>query len=429
MKHHRAPRAGGSTLVIRQVIPLVFLLAVLGPALLTHAETTDGEIELVESVPVETELGLPDLRDTPVVWREMIAEARQSIAIGAFYLSARPDAPGALEPILQVLGQAAGRGVQLQVLSDAGFYRTYPEVVDRLAALPGAEARQLDARTLWGGVLHAKYLLVDDREFFVGSQNWDWRALEHIRELGVRIRSPALAEQLARIFALDWALAAGETPSAAAAPGAEGPESSSQPGGGVALSYHGNPVTTRLAASPPQALPEGIPWDEPLLVETIDAARDTLRLQLLTYSPRDRDGSYYDVLDTALRRAAARGVVVRIVLANWAKRRSMLPWVQSLAAVPGIAVRFSNLPEWSGGHIPYARVEHAKYLAADRTASWVGTSNWSRDYFHDSRNLSIFVKGEAFAADLIRFFERGWNAPHMEPVDPCRDYAPPRIGD
>ncbi len=421
MRQQPAPRADGLPPAIRWSLLILLVLAMLCSPDVNLAQATDGEIELVESVPVETGLGLPDLRDTPVVWREMIAGARRSIDIGAFYLSARPDAPGALEPILQELGQAAGRGVHLRVLSDAGFYRTYPEVVDRLAALPGAEARRLDARTLWGGVLHAKYLLVDGREFFVGSQNWDWRALEHIRELGVRIRCPELAAQLARVFALDWALAAGRTPGAAAA--------ADSGGSGVSLSYRGTPVTARLAASPPQALPEGIPWDEPLLVKTIDAARDTLRLQLLTYSPRDRDGTYYDVLDTALRRAAARGVVVRFVLANWAKRRSMLPWVQSLAAVPGIAIRFSNLPEWSGGHIPYARVEHAKYLAADRTASWVGTSNWSRDYFHESRNLSVFVQGEAFTGDLIRFFERGWNAPHMEPVNPCGDYAPPRIGD
>jgi phosphatidylserine/phosphatidylglycerophosphate/cardiolipin synthase-like enzyme len=421
MRHHPAPRASVLRPAICWSIPILLVLAMLCSPDVTLAQTTCGEIELVESVPIETGLGLPDLRDTPEVWREMIAGARRSIDIGAFYLSARPDAPGALEPILQELERAAGRGVQLRVLSDAGFYRTYPEVVDRLAALPGAEARRLDAHSLWGGVLHAKYLLVDGREFFVGSQNWDWRALEHIRELGVRIRCPEQAEQLARIFDLDWALAAGQTPGVAT--------SFDSSGSSVSLSYRGTPVTSRLAASPPQALPQGIPWDEPLLVETIDAARDTLRLQLLTYSPRDHDGSYYDVLDTALRRAAARGVVVHIVLANWAKRRSMLPWVQSLAAVPGIAIRFSNLPEWSGGHIPYARVEHAKYLAVDRTKSWVGTSNWSRDYFHESRNLSIFVQGEAFTGDLIRFFDRGWNAPHMEPVRPCGDYAPPRIGD
>ena len=134
------------------------------------------------------------------------------------------------------------------------------------------------------------------------------------------------------------------------------------------------------------------------------------------------------MLESALRRAAARGVAVRVILANWAKRRYMLPWVRSLAAVPGVEVRFANVPAWSGGFIDYARVEHAKYLVADRAAGWIGTANWARDYFHESRNLSLFVRGEAVADDLVAFFERGWRSPHAETVDPGADYAPPRIG-
>ena len=44
-------------------------------------------------------------------------------------------------------------------------------------ALPGAESRLFDVGKAWGGVLHAKYFLVDDDGLYLGSQNFDWRAL------------------------------------------------------------------------------------------------------------------------------------------------------------------------------------------------------------------------------------------------------------
>ena len=57
---------------------------------------------------------------------------------------------------------------------------------------------------------------------------------------------------------------------------------------------------------------------------------------------------------------------------------------------------------------------------------WIGTANWARSYFHDSRNISLFVEGKAIADDAIAFFEIGWQGPYAEPVDPCGEYQPPR---
>jgi uncharacterized protein (TIGR00369 family) len=72
---------------------------------------------------------------------------------------------------------------------------------ERLKAAPGVTVRYLNlART--GGILHAKYLLLDDELLYVGSQNFDWRSLTQIHELGVRVRSRPLASQLGAIFAL-----------------------------------------------------------------------------------------------------------------------------------------------------------------------------------------------------------------------------------
>lgn len=427
-----AAAAGGGAGAALAAVPQA-PAAVAGAA---KAAPPGGSIEVVESVPGGTAYGQPELRDAPDVWPEMIGRARRTLDIETFYFSDDPLGADALDRVLAAVEAAARRGVRVRALADRRMNGTYPEICARLAAWPGAECRLLDARSLWGGVQHAKLFIVDGEEFFVGSQNWDWRALEHIRETGVRVRSPLLAGRLAAVYALDWALAGGEAGAAQAQAG-EPPLAAAAGAAAAAatdrlLTAHGDTVAVTLAASPPAALPPGVPWDWPLLEAAIDSARARVRLQLLSYSPAERGGGYWDGLDAALRRAGARGVKVQVILSNWAKRKSSLPWIRSLAAAPNVEVRFTNVPEAASGFIPFARVEHAKYLVADDDVCWVGTSNGSRDYFHESRNVSLFCRGrpgQGVAADLTAFFEAGWNGPYAEPVSPCGEYAPPRIGE
>jgi phosphatidylserine/phosphatidylglycerophosphate/cardiolipin synthase-like enzyme len=404
-------------LVVLLLVPATGLAAGSAPPDMPAADPVlDGMIQLVESWPVGTLLDLPDVPDAAVVWPAMIETARRSIDIESFYLSGDPDRADALDTVLDALGAAARRGVRVRLVADAGFYRTYGEWVDAVGALPGAEARLLDARSLWGGIQHAKFFVVDGRSCYVGSQNWDYRALEHIHELGVRIDAPAVATAVAAVFALDWALAGGETPSVNAV--AAGPWTL-----GV---RNRDPVDCRFAASPPQGLPPGVPHDLPLLLETIDGAEHILRLHLLSYNPVDRGGDYWDALDGALRRAAARGVEVRIILSNWAGTAHALPHIRSLAVLEHVEVRFTNIPEWSGGFVPFARVEHPKYLVADDDAAWLGTSNGARSYFESSRNLSFFFAGASLCGELAAWFDNSWTSPYAETMDPCAPYEAPR---
>src|SRR5262249_50259601 len=159
------------------------------------------------------------LRDAAEVWPEMIAAARTSIDLGQFYASNHQ--PGRLEPIIRALETAIARGVRVRFLAEQGFVKTYPDTLDRLARA-GAAVRQLDLRATTGGILHAKYFIVDDRYAFLGSQNFDWRALEHNYELGARVRDPAIVGGLAAIFAADWARAGGEPVPEAHVPPAHG---------------------------------------------------------------------------------------------------------------------------------------------------------------------------------------------------------------
>src|SRR5439155_13562772 len=108
----------------------------------SQARAAVSPVELVESVPIETSLGNPELRHAREVWLEMIRAARHSIDLEGFYLSTWPGEP--LEPVLGALGDAARRGVMVRMLFDRGMAATYPQPLDSLALVPGFAVRKLD---------------------------------------------------------------------------------------------------------------------------------------------------------------------------------------------------------------------------------------------------------------------------------------------
>lgn len=384
-----------------------------------------GRLTFVESVPVETEpvLDLPDVPNAPQVWLDLVRGATRSLDVFTFYFSPDPAGGDALSAVLDEVAAAGRRGVDVRLLSDAGFHKTYPETHDRFATLPGVRSRLLDARKVWGGILHAKGMVIDGERFFLGSQNWDWRSLTHIHELGAVVEQPDLARMVESVYDGDFrVLAGGETLKTLSW---DAPDQPLWDTARTLILPSGATCEAVVAASPRAGLPAGVPWDLPLLVELMDAAHDTLRLQMLSYDPTEKGDEYWPALDGALRRAASRGVKVQLIFSNWAKRANALVDIQSLAVMPNIEIRFTNIPAWSGGFVPFARVDHAKFATADGQRLWLGTSNGSRDYFTESRNLSLVLRGEGCAAVADAFFARGWSSPYAEKVDPCGSYTPP----
>ncbi|MGZ4804379.1 MAG: phospholipase D-like domain-containing protein [Acidimicrobiia bacterium] len=170
------------------------------PPLSTESTSASAapDLELVESSPVETTLEHEDLPDAWRVWPEMIREATHTLDLEQFYVS---NAPGSrLEPVIQAIEAAAARGVHVRLLVEEKFVKQYPDTLERLAARHGIEVRHLDTQKSMGGVQHSKYFLVDGREAYLGSQNFDWRSLEHIQELGLRVRVPEVVRALGAIF-------------------------------------------------------------------------------------------------------------------------------------------------------------------------------------------------------------------------------------
>ncbi len=165
------------------------------------------------------------------------------------------------------------------------------------------------------------------------------------------------------------------------------------------------------------------------MIAWIDEARDALRIQLLTFRMTDRDGKRFDELESAILRAAERGVRVQLLVADWGKRGGTIEGLQELTSQPGIDVRMVTIPPAKRGHIPFARVIHSKYMVVDDSRVWLGTSNWEEGYFYESRNVGLLIEGEACAERLTRYFEAGWQGPYAYAVDPLAEYEVPRIGD
>jgi phosphatidylserine/phosphatidylglycerophosphate/cardiolipin synthase-like enzyme len=334
----------------------------------------------------------------PDVWLDMIRGATRSLDLAEFYIS---DEPGTqLHAVLEEIERAAARGVHVRLLCDDMFYAKYPEVPDAWAKRANMEVRRADMKP---GVLHAKYFVVDDREAFIGSQNFDWRSLEHIVEMGVRVRTPNVTKALAAIFRADWSVAGG-------AP--------------FSFSYDGRFVdetdggSITLGASPKKITPDAL-WELPRLLSWIGQTTSTLRVTVLTYKIKTRHGEDFHDLDDALRAAAKRGVHVQLLVSAWTEKD---PAVLELAKTPNVEVRVLDIPKLSTRDIPFARVTHAKYALFDadplergrheNARAWVGTSNWEGDYFFQSRNVSLFFEHGSVPSDLSRAFSDAWSSPY-----------------
>ncbi|MEC8424591.1 MAG: phospholipase D-like domain-containing protein, partial [Myxococcota bacterium] len=262
-------------------------------------------LALAESVPTETTLDDPDIPEAHEVWAGLFAKAQTRIDLEQFYVSPHPEAAGRLQPLLAELEAAAGRGVSVRILADAKFAKTYPDTLAALGAVEGIEVRLLDMKPVRGGIQHSKFFRVDDA-IFLGSQNFDWRSLEHIHELGVTVREPRAVADLGAVFEQDWAIAGGGDVPARGAPA----DDQDDP---VPVPYRGATVTVEAVASPGDLLPPGVDWDLPHLLAAIQRAETQVRVQLLNHAIVGYDRETWSVLDAALRDAAARGVQVELM--------------------------------------------------------------------------------------------------------------------
>ncbi|MGB9695923.1 MAG: phospholipase D-like domain-containing protein [Ignavibacteria bacterium] len=396
--------------------PLLYVLL----GLWTAVAFSQEPIELVESVPLETNFEQSKIKKTSEVWVEMFNLAKSSIEIETFYFSHKEGE--SLTDILNALISAAARGVKIRIIVDRKFYLENGRGVDYLNEIKNVEIRKIDFAQLAGGVMHTKYFVVDSSDVFLGSQNMDWRALIHIHELGIRIKNKKLAENFLRIFEIDWILS--KYPEFTEFAGIRKSKIKNVINSRNKLKIHSEKyglVKLYPCFSPPLLIPKVYSWEETELLKLINKASKKLYIQIYSYSIA-ADKENYEKIDKALKRAANRGVDIKIIVPDWVTDRKYFGDIKELSKTKGIEIKISSIPIFSGGFIPYARVEHCKYLLADENISWISTSNWEKSYFYNSRNASIVIQNDKINSELTELFLKDWNGKYTEYVCTDRDY-------
>ena len=384
---------------------------------LVQADFSIPGFELVHTVPVDTALGTADLRQPGPVWIELFDGAKSTIDIGQFYAV---DHPGSvMDSVIERLEAAGKRGVKIRfLLEEKGIRLSEASTLERLRAIPNLSLRVLSYGQLSGGILHAKYMVVDGKQAFIGSQNFDWRSLEHIHETGLRITDAPVVSQVQAIFDQDWRAQAALT----------GHQPVPLPAAGTAPARTGN----YLVASPQRYNPPGVGDSQLELPRLLSEAQHEVRVQLLDYAPLsygpDKTRPYYAVIDNAVRAAAARGVSIKLMVSNWNTDALELPYLKSLAVLPNVQIKIITLPEAKQGFIPYARVIHSKTLEIDGKVAWVGTSNWLGGYLDNSRNLEVVMRSETMARRIGDLHEQLWDGPYARALNVTDEYPAPHPG-
>ncbi|UTH72877.1 phospholipase D-like domain-containing protein [Chromobacterium sp. IIBBL 290-4] len=396
--------------MLRRCWPLALMLS----ASLAHAEFAIPGFELVHTAPQHAGIDTPDLRDPATVWSELFASAKREIVLEQFYVAGQDGSK--LEQVMDSLAAAGRRGVKIRFLMEKkGMFASEPATIEKLKRTPNLEYRQLDYNQLTGnGIIHAKFIVVDGQTAYVGSQNFDWRSLQHIHETGLKVADAAMAGKMQAIFEQDWAAQAALAAGAKAPPlrKAEQKADLSQP--------------AVLLASPNAYNPDGVGDSEEALPRLMAEAKQEVRVQLLDYVPLSygKPRNYYPLFDNAIRSALARGVKVKLMVSDWNLEAPGVDYLKSLAVLPGMELRVVTVPR-DGACIPFARVIHTKTMTIDGKIAWVGTSNWSGGYLDKSRNLEVVLRNETMAQRIAALHEQTWSTPMAAPIDVNRHYQAP----
>ena len=283
----------------------------------------------------------------------------------------------------------------------------------------GAEVKTLDFNKLMGaGVLHTKLWVIDEKHFYVGSANFDWRSLTQVKEVGVLVEDcECLARDMIKIWSVYWDLGGEESiPD-------HWPDSYS-----TNINSDSPLVLTRdhnssvyLSSSPPAFCPPGREVDIDAIIKTINSAQEFIYIAVMDYFPStiyEHDTKFWPVIDDALRTAAVeRGVRVRLLASHWPHTRpSMIRFLRSLADLTGVSpnidiqVKMFTVPSFTPDQekIPFARVNHNKYMVTDQHG-FIGTSNWSADYFISTGGIGFVIQGE-IRKQLENIFLRDWTS-------------------
>lgn len=65
-------------------------------------------------------------------------------------------------------------------------------------------------------------------------------------------------------------------------------------------------------------------------------------------------------------------------------------------------------------------------MTIDNRWSWVGSSNWEKNYFTASRNVGAIIRSIPFTRQLSGMFDKVWASEYCHDVDVTKNYIPPK---
>ncbi|ESO93518.1 hypothetical protein LOTGIDRAFT_119020, partial [Lottia gigantea] len=399
-------------------------------------------LTLVESIP----LGLKYEKNATIhpstvsALHDLVVNANTSIHIASYYWSMRgkdlsyhddTSKPG--ENLFESLLQAGKNKVKIQIVQNLPS-KVYPDNDTKiLAKEANAEVRTLNMTKLIGkGILHTKLWIFDEKHFYVGSANLDWRSFTQVKELGIVVKDcSCLAKDMMKIFEVYWFLANEEKiPSSYASKYL----TKINIGNPDFIRYNDNQTAhIYLSSSPPQLCPglktrEERTTDENAILSVISEAKSYIYIAVMDYYPTtlyNVKNIYWPNIDDALRKAAFdRAIHVRLLASHWNHTRyEMFNYLRSLFSISkknvSIEVKVFRVNYTADqAKIPFSRVNHNKYMVTDKHA-YIGTSNWSGDYFINTCGVGFILKpnsttksGEDVRKQLEEVFLRDWYSPY-----------------
>ncbi|XP_074861853.1 5'-3' exonuclease PLD4-like [Carettochelys insculpta] len=398
---------------------------------------------LVESIPVGLAYSPSSPRHLPIyqAWMDLLDAANHSVDIAAFYFTLRDSDTEEEEPsswqgrrVLEKLQDLPSQGIKLSIAVNS------PQKSDQDTeelARKGADIKYVELTRLTGGIVHTKFWVVDGKHIYIGSANMDWRSLTQVKELGaVLYNCSCVANDLRRIFTMYQALGGQGASLPSAWPAYVSARSSlSHP---LKLQLNGSSAELYLSSSPPALCSTGRTPDLTAIVSTIQDAQDFIYISVMDYVPQCtfcQPKRFWPVIDDALRAAACdRHVKVKLLISCWQHSDlSMFLFLESLRILSQeplgcpIEVKLFVVPASAEQKlIPFSRVNHNKYMVTDRLA-YIGTSNWSEDYFINTAGVGLVVNQSEAAPgtaqltlreQLEAVFHRDWSSLYAEPFSP-----------
>jgi phosphatidylserine/phosphatidylglycerophosphate/cardiolipin synthase-like enzyme len=327
-------------------------------------------VEVTETAPLA--MNDPNIKETGEVWLNLIKNAAKTIDIEAYYLGPA-DPPWILNDIYGALIDAAkNRGVKVRILIDS-------TQINQMA-LELKKHENIEVLFWRDGILHSKYMIVDEEVVSVGSSNLSYYAMARRgkggnREINLTLRDERIAETYTYIFETGWVKAGGKPR------GAE-------------------PVWDEDWLIPVADGPDLITSTVDAFKKLFDMAERKIYIYMYAYA-----GAPQEVMN-AMANALERGVKIEFLVDVFSESE----WPEAL----------KELAQFQGVNVsvidhPYAA--HPKLIIVDDEWAYVGSSNIHPTWMLEGREAGVLINSEEIIADLLDIFKRDWGSIYSRSFD------------